>query len=71
MDRIITEIDIAIGLYNRGLISVEYCTRRATAAIEQGTEDIPDINTRIKAQNALYKRFFYKMHKTIIRTERR
>ena len=71
MDKVINEIDIAIKLYDRGLISIEYCTRRATAAIEQGTEVIADINTRIKAQNELYKRFFYKMHKTIVRMERR
>ena len=71
MDKVINEIDIAIRLYNRGLINIEYCTRRTIAAIEQETEKITDINTRIKTQNELYKRFFYRMHKSIIRMERR
>lgn len=65
-------IDDIIGLYEKGLLSVQETTEKAFQAVNQSTWFITyDINVKIKAENILYKRFFDKMHKAIIRNERR
>lgn len=67
-----TMIDNIIGLYENGLLSVQETTEKAFQAIHDSTWFITyDINVKIKAENILYKRFFDRMHKAVIRMERR
>lgn len=69
-NEIIKDIEQGLYWYKQGGLTIEYCTRRAIANIEQGTSVIDDIDTRIKEQNRLYKYYFYRMHKAIIYLEK-
>lgn len=69
-NEIIKDIEQTLYWYRKGILTIEYCTRRTIANIEQGTQTINDIDIRIKEQNKLYKYFFYRMHKAIIFLEK-
>ena len=65
-------IDNIIKSYEQGLLTVQETTEKAFQAIDNATWFITyDINVKHKAQQILYKRFFDKMHKAIVRMERR
>ena len=69
-NEIINDIEKTLYWYRKGSLTIEYCTKRTIANIEQGTKDIDDIDIRMKEQNRLYKYFFYRMHKAIICLEK-
>ena len=63
-------IDSIITLYSKGLLSITECTTKAMETVNNCTWFISDPDIRIKAQNVLYKRYFDKAHKAIIRMEK-
>lgn len=63
-------IDDIIKLYSNGLLSITECTTKAMETINSCTWFISNPDIRIKAQNVLYKRYFYKAHKAITRMDK-
>ena len=63
-------IDNVISLYANGLLTVQETTEKALQAINNATDFIWDPGIKQKAKNVLYKRFFDKMHKAIVRMNR-